>query len=173
MTAQAIRLTIGGREVRIRDTFDLALRLEERFGSLFDLILRPRAKVPLADVLGILEEATAPLGVTRDEVKAHISAIGIGGAWKQISQVMEVIAEGWSALNEEATAVADANPPKTARSRKRRASPGATSSAQPASSASGFPNSGNARPSNSPPSGELMPDAAGLLDAMAPNGAAK
>ena len=67
--AKAIRLTINGREIRIRDTFDLALRLEERFGSLFELILRPRKDVPLRDVLGIFEEVLRPEGISSDSTR--------------------------------------------------------------------------------------------------------
>lgn len=161
---QAIRLTVAGREVRIRDTFDLALRLEERFGSLFSLILRPRGEVPLADLFGILEEVLAGHDISREALKGHISAVGIGGAWRQISQIMNVLAEGWSALEAEATASAEANPPTPKRPRApRKASLGPISSEPPASSASGPANSGGSRPSNSPQSGEPTPDETGLL----------
>ena len=108
--AKAIRLDINGQEIRIRDTFDLALRLEERFGSLFELIVRPRKDVPLCDVLGIFEEVLRQKGISSDEIRLHISAIGLSGAWEQIGKVMNVIAGGWSALGEEATASADENP---------------------------------------------------------------
>ena len=108
--AKAIRLTINDQEIRIRDTFDLALRLEERFGSLFDLILRPRKDVPLGDVFGIFEEVLRPEGIGPGEIRQHISAIGLSGAWNQIALILNVIAGGWAALGEEATASADENP---------------------------------------------------------------
>ena len=170
----AIILRVGAQTLRIRDTFELSLRIEERFGRLFQLVTRKRSDWPLAEMAELYRIVIGGHDVADAELHAHISQIGLMKAWDEIDRIFAVIINGWDALSEEAEAGAAANPPrrkpgpKPGSKRQPKDSPGETSSAPPASSASSLPASGASHPSSSPLFGAPPPAAGDLLGGMAP-----
>jgi hypothetical protein len=146
--ALGIKVTIGERDWYVRDTFAMALRLEERFGPLAKFVTRDRSGIgvlELADFLAIsLTDAPEP-PPSRAEIQSHIAEVGVIAALDDMSRITGGILLGWRRLQEVA---GNGNPPMPAAADT---SPGMTSTPPRLSSDGLLPSSGEPAPSSLPP----------------------
>lgn len=159
--AHGVVLEIGGVTRSVRATFALSLAIEERYGSLLDTAQRVISGQTMVTDLADLLEIMVPQA-SRGEIEAHFDEVGISGVIAEVSSVFAQMMRGWSTLNEEVEAAAPlatrrgAGRPRGAKNRpKPGSSPGETSSAEPQSSVSVHPSSGELPLTSSGVSGEL------------------
>jgi hypothetical protein len=171
--AHAAIITIAGRDHRVRSTFRLSIAVEEHIGSVFSVAKDVISGACEVSTLGDLLLLMLP-EITEPEIDAYFDEAGIAGVRVAVAGVLTQMLRGWRALSAEAEASKAATgtpetgdeprplPPRKGPGRPRGArnkpkemalSPGETSSAAPADSASDPATSGSAPPSNLPPSG--------------------
>lgn len=87
---------IGGREVKLRPSFDALCRAEEELGPLFALVERAgEGRLTLAEIAGLFWHCLAPPGAaSREDVGEAVLAMGLSAATAPLRQLLGQILRG-------------------------------------------------------------------------------